>query len=78
MQLTCYLSIVLIMVSEFIPCMSCELSYLACCMRFEVREYTNTKQKDYLVGVLWCFVLSPCEYMLILLVCPVVSRVGEL
>ena len=28
MQLICYLSIVLIMFSEFIPCMSCELSYL--------------------------------------------------
>ena len=47
MQLTCYLSIALIMVSEFIPCMSCELSYLACCMRFEVREHTNTKQTDF-------------------------------
>ena len=50
MQLTCYLSIVLIMVSEFIPCMSCELSYLACCMRFEVRAHTNTKQRDYWLG----------------------------
>ena len=50
MQLTCYLSIVLIMVSEFIPCISCELSYLAWCMRFEVREHTNTEQKDYWLG----------------------------
>ena len=78
MQLTCYLSIVLLMVSEFIPCMSCELSYLACCIRFEVREHTNTEPKGLLVGALWCLVLSPCEYMLILLVCPVVSRAGEL
>ena len=52
MQLTCYLSIVLIMVSEFIPCMSCELSYLACCMRFEVRAHTNTEQRDCWLG---CF-----------------------
>ena len=50
MQLTCNLSIVLLMVSEFIPCMSCELSYLACCIRFEVREHTNTKQRDYWLG----------------------------
>ena len=50
MQLTCYLSIVLIMVSEFIPCMSCELSYLACCMRFEVRAHINTKQRDCWLG----------------------------
>ena len=50
MQLTCYLSIVLIMGSEFIPCMSCELSYLACYMRFEVRAHTNTKQRDYWLG----------------------------
>ena len=50
MQLTCYLSIVLIMISEFIPCMSCELSYLACCMRFEVREHTTTKQMDCWLG----------------------------
>ena len=50
MQLTCYLSIVLIIVSEFIPCISCELSYLACCMRFEVREHTNTKQRDCWLG----------------------------
>ena len=46
MQLTCYLSIVLIMVSKFIPYISCKLSYLACCMMFKVREYTNTKQMD--------------------------------
>ena len=50
MQLTCYLSIVLLMVSEFIPCMSCELSYLACCIRFEVREHANTKQRDCWLG----------------------------
>ena len=37
MQLTCYLSIVLLMVSEFISYISCELSYLAWYMRFEVR-----------------------------------------
>ena len=50
MRLTCYLSIILIMVSGFIPCMSCELSYLACCMRFKVREYTNTEQRDCWLG----------------------------
>ena len=50
MQLTCYLSIILIMVSEHFPCMSCELSYLAYCMRFEVREHTNTKQRDFWLG----------------------------
>ena len=49
MQLTYYLSIVLIMVSEFIPCMSCKLSYLACCIRFEAREHTNTESKGLLV-----------------------------
>ena len=50
MQLTCYLSIVLIMLFEFIPCISCELSYLACCIRFVVREHTNTKQTDCWLG----------------------------
>ena len=50
MQLTYYLSIVLIMVSEFISCMSCELSYLAFCMRFGVREHTNTKKMDFWLG----------------------------
>ena len=63
MQLTRYLSIVLIMVSEFIPCISCELSYLACYMRFEVREHTNTKQRDYWLeyfGVLFSPHVSIC------------------
>ena len=50
MQLTCYLSIVLLMVSEFIPCMSFELSYLACCIRFEVRKHTNAEQRDCWLG----------------------------
>ena len=50
MQLTYYLSFFLSMVSEFIPCISCELSYLACCMRFEVREHTNTEQRDCWLG----------------------------
>ena len=50
MQLTCYLSVVLIMVSKFSLCMSCELSYLACCKRFEVREHTNTEQRDCWLG----------------------------
>ena len=58
MQLTCYLSIVLLMVSEFSPCMSCELSYLACCTRFELREHTNTEQKDCWLGH-FSFLLSP-------------------
>ena len=52
MQLTCYLSIVLIMISEFNLCISCELSYLACCMRFEVRAHINTKQRDCWLGYL--------------------------
>ena len=78
MQLTCYLSIVLIMISEFIPCMSCELSHLAFCMRFEVRGTYKYQTNRLLVRVLWCLVLSPCEYTLILLVWPVVSRAGEL
>ena len=50
MQLTCYLSIVLIMVSEFITYISCGLSYLTYCMRFEVREHTNTKQRHCWLG----------------------------
>ena len=50
MQLIYYLSIILFMVSQFIPCMFCELSYLACCIRFEVREHANTKQRDCWLG----------------------------